>query len=73
MPSSSIPDQVASPPPAAMTVPEFCRWARLGRTAVYREIKSRRLVLRKAGAKSLILVADAEAWLRALPTAAETA
>ncbi|KWV45894.1 excisionase [Bradyrhizobium macuxiense] len=52
-----------------MTIPEFCRWARLGKTAVYREIKSRRLVLRKAGAKSLILMSDAEAWLRSLPTA----
>jgi hypothetical protein len=67
MPSTSTPDQIASPPPAAMTLPEFCRWARLGRTAAYREIKSGRLVLRKVGAKSLILVADAEAWLRALP------
>ncbi|WP_454619041.1 helix-turn-helix domain-containing protein [Bradyrhizobium cenepequi] len=69
MPSTPTPDQIASSPPAAMTIPEFCRWARLGRTAVYREIKSGRLVLRKAGAKSLILVADAERWLGALPTA----
>jgi hypothetical protein len=64
------PNKIASPPPAAaMTVPEFCRWARLGRTAVYREIKSGRLVLRKCGAKSLVLVDDAERWLRSLPTA----
>ncbi len=64
------PDRIASPPlPAAMTVPEFCQWARSGRTAVYREIKAGRLVLRKVGAKSLILTSDAEAWLRSLPTA----
>ena len=69
MPPTSPP--IASPSsPAAMTVPEFCKWARLGRTAVYREVKSGRLVLRKVGAKSLVLVADAEAWLRSLPTAA---
>lgn len=66
------PDQIASPPPpAAMTVAEFCQWTRSGRTAVYREIKSGRLVLRKFGAKSLILRSDAEAWLRSLPTATE--
>lgn len=53
-----------------MTVPEFCRWARLGRTATYREVAAKRLVLRKVGAKSLILVSDAEAWLRSLPAAA---
>jgi hypothetical protein len=65
------PDRIASPqPPAAMTVPEFCQWSRSGRTAVYREIKAGRLVLRKVGAKSLILMSDAEAWLRSLPTAA---
>jgi hypothetical protein len=69
MPSTPTPDQIAPPPPAAMTVPEFCRWARLGRTAVYREIKCRRLVLRKAGSKSLILVADAQRWLNSLPAA----
>jgi hypothetical protein len=67
----------SSPPPAdlpttggAMTVGEFCEWARIGRTTLYAEVKAGRLVLRKAGAKSLILVADAEAWLRSLPTAA---
>ncbi len=42
MPSTPILDQIASPLPAAMTIPEFCQWARLGRTAVYREIKSGR-------------------------------
>lgn len=70
MPSPPTPDQIASPLPAAMTVPEFCRWARLGRTATYREVAAGRLVLRKVGAKSLILVSDAEAWLRSLPKAA---
>ncbi|MHC2255105.1 hypothetical protein ACVILK_004797 [Bradyrhizobium embrapense] len=69
MPSPPAPDQIASPPPAAMTLREFCAWSRLGRTATYREIKLGRLRLVKAGAKSLILVADAERWLRALPAA----
>lgn len=63
------PEQIAAPKPALMTIREFCEWSRVGRTAVYREIKCGRLVLRKVGAKSLILVSDAEAWLRSLPTA----
>ena len=68
MPSTTSPNQIVSQSPAAMTVPEFCRWARLGRTATYREVAAGRLVLRKCGAKSLILMSDAEAWLRSLPT-----
>jgi hypothetical protein len=65
--TNPIIDQMAA---AAMTVPEFCKWARLGKTATYREVRCGRLKLRKVGAKSLILVSDAEAWLRALPAAA---
>jgi hypothetical protein len=60
-------------PPAALTIPEFCRWSRVGRTTVYREIKAGRLVLRKVGTKSLILMSDGEPWLRSLPTATEVA
>jgi hypothetical protein len=50
-----------------MTVPEFCRWARIGRTKLYAEVKAGRLTLRKAGSKTLILCNDGEAWLRSLP------
>jgi hypothetical protein len=55
-----------------MTIREFCEWSRIGKTAVYREIKVGRLVLRKVGAKSLIAMANAEQWLRNLPTASAT-
>jgi hypothetical protein len=34
---------------------------------MYSELKSGRLVARKLGAKTIILRADAEAWLSALP------
>lgn len=61
-----IPDQ-KGPPPAAMTFREFCVWSRLGKTSVYREVNAGRLRIVKAGAKSLILVVDAERWLRSLP------
>ncbi|QAU44185.1 DNA-binding protein [Bradyrhizobium guangzhouense] len=53
-----------------MTIPEFCRWSRIGRTAAYREIKLGRLRLVKVGAKSLILVSDAERWLSSLSAVA---
>jgi hypothetical protein len=53
----------------AMSVDYFCRWACIGRTKVYAEIKAGRLVMRKIGAKSVILRADAEEWLRSLPAA----
>ena len=70
MPTTHSPNQIASPPPAAMTIPEFCRWSRIGRTAAYREIKLGRLRLVKVGAKSLILVSDAERWLSSLAATA---
>jgi excisionase family DNA binding protein len=60
-------------PPAALTVPEFCRWVRIGRTTLYAEVKAGRIKLRKIGAKSVILRSDGDAWLRSLPTTAETA
>jgi protein involved in temperature-dependent protein secretion len=53
----------------AMTVSEFCRWASFGRTKMYAEVKAGRITPRKIGAKTVILRSDAEAWLRALPTA----
>jgi excisionase family DNA binding protein len=64
------PDQL---PPAALTIQEFCRWTRIGRTTLYAEVKAGRITLRKIGAKSVILRSDAEAWLCSLPTAAEAA
>jgi hypothetical protein len=53
----------------AMTVSEFCRWACLGRTKMYAEVKAGRIKLRKIGAKTVILRSDAEAWLHSLPIA----
>ncbi len=53
--------------PAAMTIKEFSAWARLGRTSIYKQAKAGRLKLRKIGDKTVILRADAEAWLRSLP------
>ena len=53
----------------AMSVGEFCKWACIGRTKAYAEAKAGRLIFRKIGAKTIILRADAEGWLRSLPNA----
>lgn len=53
----------------AFTVEEFLGWARIGRTKLYQEINEGRLKPRKLGRKTLILRADAEAWLNSLPEA----
>lgn len=57
-------------PNGAFTLNEFMAYARIGRTKTYQEINAGRLKIRKIGRKTLILRADAEAWLNALPEAA---
>jgi hypothetical protein len=56
-----------NPGGGAMTVSQFCRWANIGRTKLYSEVAARRITLRKLGNKSLVLRAEAERWLNALP------
>lgn len=56
-------------PPEAFDIPEFCRRYRVGRSFTYTEIASGRLTARKAGRRTLILSADAEAWAQGLPVA----
>ena len=53
---------------AAFTVDQFCTWAAIGRSKFYREVSEGRLRLRKIGRKSVVTMADATAWLEALPT-----
>lgn len=57
-------------PKGAMSVEEFLHWASLGRTKFYQEVKDGRIKIRKIGRKSVVTLADAEAWLSALPEAA---
>jgi hypothetical protein len=68
-PSTSTPSDQTTITGGAMTVSEFCRWACIGRTKMYAEVKIGRLILRKIGTKTVILRSDAEGWLRSLPTA----
>lgn len=53
----------------AMTVDEFCGWAAIGRNKFYEEVKAGRLTMRKIGRKSVVTLAEAEAWLNSLPVA----
>lgn len=49
--------------PAVMTVQDFIRWARIGRTRVYEEINAGTLQIFKIGRRTYIRTADAQAWL----------
>jgi hypothetical protein len=51
----------------AMSVPEFARFARIGESSAWKEIRERRLAARKLGRRTVILREDAEAYLRDLP------
>jgi hypothetical protein len=51
----------------AFSVRDFCRWAGIGRTAVYAEIKAGRLSARKFGRRTVIPVFEAQRWLTSLP------
>jgi excisionase family DNA binding protein len=69
MPSSSPHDPTVATSGGAMTVTEFCKWASVGRTTLYAQIKLGHIKPRKVGGKTLILRCDAENWLGSLPTA----
>ena len=52
----------------AMTIFDFCKWAGIGRTAVYEEINRGRLKIRKCGRRTLVPTEEAVAWLNSLPS-----
>ncbi len=51
----------------AYSIEEFARWHGIGRTTVYEEIKSGRLIARKVQSRTIITSEDAKVWRRALP------
>jgi hypothetical protein len=53
----------------AISIPQFCSIAAIGRTTAFAEIKAGRLNARKRGRSTILLVEDVEKWLKALPTA----
>lgn len=59
------------PPPSASfaySIEETAKLIGLGRTALYAEVKSGRLVARKIGRRTVILEGDLAAYLAGLPT-----
>jgi excisionase family DNA binding protein len=50
-----------------LTLEEFCRCYRVGRTTVYEEINAGRLTARKRGSRTLIARDEARRWFRGLP------
>jgi hypothetical protein len=53
----------------AHTIAEFAQLSGLGRSFIYQEIKAGRLIVRKAGRRSLILHDEGQAYLARLPVA----
>ena len=53
--------------PIAVTIPDAVKATGLSRTSIYEAMK-RGLPARKAGRRTLIMVADLEAYLASLPT-----
>jgi excisionase family DNA binding protein len=51
----------------ALSVPEACAAARVGKTALYKAIAQGALIARKRGRRTLILPADLKHWVEELP------
>jgi len=53
--------------PEALTLDEFCKRVKMGRTKAYEEVRAGRLVVRKNGKKSIVTVGDGQRYLESLP------
>ncbi len=51
----------------AITVKEFCDWARISRSTFYNLVASGQLSTRKVGNRTLVLCSEAVRWLESLP------
>ena len=54
--------------PIAITVPEAVRLTGLSRSALYEALKQQKITAKKAGRRTLFLVADLEAFMGSLPS-----
>jgi excisionase family DNA binding protein len=64
-----MPEQIRK---LAYSIAELAEISGIGRSFLYEEIKAGRLVVTKAGRRSLVLYDDALAWLTTLPKLAPT-
>jgi excisionase family DNA binding protein len=53
--------------PLAYSIQDVTKLTGLGRSYIYEEIRDGRLLIRKAGRRSLVLPDDLKAWLASLP------
>lgn len=57
-----------TPDRLAYSIPELCEAAgNIGRSTIYREIASGKLVAHRLRGRTIVLVANAESWLDSLP------
>jgi excisionase family DNA binding protein len=56
------------PTPIAVGVVQAANIAGVGRSFLYEEIRQGRLRVRKAGRRTLVVLADLNQWIAALPT-----
>lgn len=64
--SKNTPNSVAEIDRKAVTVNEFCDAVRIGRSLFYDEVKRGRINILKAGRKTLVPIAECEAYLMRL-------
>ena len=70
-----VPEEISSwanPARLAHSIREVMKITGLGRSFIYQEIKAGRLVVKKAGRRTLIFDTDLKAWLASLPGKAPT-
>lgn len=53
---------------AALTVAEFCRSLKIGKTHFYAEVKAGRIQVRKSGRRTLVPFSEQDAYLAQLPS-----
>jgi predicted DNA-binding transcriptional regulator AlpA len=62
--ATTTPEVRESPPKLAYTIPELCEASGISRAMIYREIKAQRLKVKKVGARTVIPVDEARAWMK---------
>ncbi len=52
------------PPKLAYTIQEFCEAVGLSKGMIYKEIRAERLKVKKVGARTLVPIEEAQAWMK---------